>query len=643
MGGSDDSVAMMGDSFPLDSLPRTLFSSMTNDKLESQSGFNCENQFAPPFPAQPGVEVSKNDASNSNALPAAKPSSVGGLAERMAARAGFSAPPRLNTEAIKPPKLQSPYLTIPSGLSPTSLLESPVFLSNSMVQPSPTTGKFQFVSSRNNQDSTLTADNHNNVKENTFGDPSFAFKPIFESAPFTYLDAENKLFSTADESQMIEDPLNSQPNKNGLLFNQSNFSNPDNIDCPIYLPDNSSPPPDEHENVDQRTSEDPTSSEDGYSWRKYGQKHVKGSEYPRSYYKCTHQNCQVKKKVERSHEGHVTEIIYKGAHNHPKPPPARRSGLGSNGDPVWSAMERANFAGIPEWKPNNLEQTSSLQLGWEYNSNLAQGGAQCELTEGVEDSSTLSNKEESDGVTHGSVSVGNDGELDESESKRRRMETYAQEVCGATRAIREPRVVVQTTSDVDILDDGYRWRKYGQKVVKGNPNPRSYYKCTSPGCNVRKHVERASHDLKSVITTYEGKHNHNVPTARNSGSVNSGGPNTQQAHNATNHIARPEPGPIRGRAAWLGRPPLTSFGLLGQPQVLRPGFGFGMSQPGPVSQGLGLYTGNHQPCLANEMGYMMMPKEELKMEPVMDSGLNSAVGFSAYQQLMGRLPLGPQM
>jgi len=43
----------------------------------------------------------------------------------------------------------------------------------------------------------------------------------------------------------------------------------------------------------------------------------------------------------------------------------------------------------------------------------------------------------------------------------------------ASRAVREPRVVVQTTSEVDILDDGYRWRKYGQKVVKGNPNPRS--------------------------------------------------------------------------------------------------------------------------------------------------------------------------
>ena len=68
-------------------------------------------------------------------------------------------------------------------------------------------------------------------------------------------------------------------------------------------------------------------SEDGYNWRKYGQKQVKGSEYPRSYYKCTHVNCPMKKKVERSHDGQVTEIVYKGDHNHPKPQPTRRLSL----------------------------------------------------------------------------------------------------------------------------------------------------------------------------------------------------------------------------------------------------------------------------------------------------------------------------
>lgn len=66
-------------------------------------------------------------------------------------------------------------------------------------------------------------------------------------------------------------------------------------------------------------------SEDGYNWRKYGQKQVKGSENPRSYYKCTYPNCPTKKKVERSLDGQITEIVYKGSHNHPKPQATRRS------------------------------------------------------------------------------------------------------------------------------------------------------------------------------------------------------------------------------------------------------------------------------------------------------------------------------
>ncbi|CAI0438892.1 unnamed protein product [Linum tenue] len=199
-------------------------------------------------------------------------------------------------------------------------------------------------------------------------------------------------------------------------------------------------------------------SEDGYSWRKYGQKQVKGSEYPRSYYKCTNPSCQVKKKIERSLDGQITEIIYKNAHNHPKPNQVRR-------------------------------------------------GAQLESSPTADDNPDI---DEGNGrncvkIERGSLVVKN----------------------------AEPRVVVQIESEVDILDDGYRWRKYGQKVVKGNPNPRSYYKCTSLGCSVRKHVERASHNLKYVITTYEGKHNHEVPAARNSNSLSSNGSSLSQASGNT--------------------------------------------------------------------------------------------------------------
>lgn len=36
----------------------------------------------------------------------------------------------------------------------------------------------------------------------------------------------------------------------------------------------------------------------------------------------------------------------------------------------------------------------------------------------------------------------------------------------------ESKVVLQTASDLGTFSDGYKWRKYGQKMVKGNPNPR---------------------------------------------------------------------------------------------------------------------------------------------------------------------------
>ncbi|KAJ6726659.1 WRKY TRANSCRIPTION FACTOR 48-RELATED [Salix purpurea] len=76
--------------------------------------------------------------------------------------------------------------------------------------------------------------------------------------------------------------------------------------------------------------------------------------------------------------------------------------------------------------------------------------------------------------------------------------------------IRQPRFAFVTKSEVDHLEDGYRWRKYGQKAVKNSPFPRSYYRCTNSKCIVKKRVERSSEDPTTVITTYEGQHCHHT-------------------------------------------------------------------------------------------------------------------------------------
>ncbi|KAI3695184.1 hypothetical protein L1987_78173 [Smallanthus sonchifolius] len=232
------------------------------------------------------------------------------------------------------------------------------------------------------------------------------------------------------------------------------------------------------------------SSDDGYNWRKYGQKVVKGSEFPRSYYKCTHPNCEVKKIFERSFTGKITEIVYKGTHDHPKPQSTRRLNAGA-------------LTSIHEDITDKILSITG-QTGISANSQ--------NIT--PEPSPRRSNDDHIDGGA-AQLNCPSDEVEDDPYSKRRRTDFGVLDVTPVLKPIREPRVVVQTISEVDILDDGYRWRKYGQKVVRGNPNPRSYYKCTSVGCPVRKHVERASHDPKAVITTYERKHNHEVPIARN--------------------------------------------------------------------------------------------------------------------------------
>lgn len=159
-------------------------------------------------------------------------------------------------------------------------------------------------------------------------------------------------------------------------------------------------------------------------------------------------------------------------------------------------------------------------------------------------------------------------------------------------------------------------------------------------------MERASHDVKSVITTYEGKHNHDVPAARTSSHVNanataqaSTGIQTHQVHNHRSEasqvqIQRPATLPLGS----------GSFNLpgTGRQQHLVPSHGFTFGMPG-----FGPLMSVHHPFLpqqhsANEMGYLMQ-KGEPNMEPTPEHGLNLPTTSSVYQEIMSRMPLGPHM
>ncbi|KAG8658320.1 probable WRKY transcription factor 20 [Manihot esculenta] len=405
----------------------------------------------------------------------------------------------------KLPISRSPCITIPPGLSPTSFLESPVLLSNVKVEPSPTTGSL-----------TKPQMEHGFLGSNTYSMkvPSNALEERKYSC-FEFRPHARSNLVPADmnhqRSECVQGQCQSQSHppspavKNEMAVPSNEFS----LTAPLPTVTSGVSAPTEIDSDElnqmgisnsglQASQSDHKGgngismpSDDGYNWRKYGQKHVKGSEFPRSYYKCTHPNCEVKKLFERSHDGQITEIVYKGTHDHPKPQPSRRYAAGA----VLSMQE------------DRSDKISSLPGGDDKSSSaFGQVPNTIEPNNAPELSPVMANDDSIEGAE----------DEDDSFSKRRKMDTGGFDVTPVIKPIREPRVVVQTLSEVDILDDGYRWRKYGQKVVRGNPNPRSYYKCTNAGCPVRKHVERASHDPKAVITTYEGKHNHDVPTARSS-------------------------------------------------------------------------------------------------------------------------------
>ncbi|GAB4825272.1 hypothetical protein Ancab_008145 [Ancistrocladus abbreviatus] len=239
-------------------------------------------------------------------------------------------------------------------------------------------------------------------------------------------------------------------------------------------------------------------SEDGYNWRKYGQKNVKGNEFIRSYYKCSYHNCQVKKQVERAHDGQITDTTYFGKHDHPKPKPNLHV-------PVPSLL--SVHVHIPDHHPSTAAKVKSPDVhACTTDDTVAKETNHVSIIPASNEF-----KQVSVPTSSGTRDIGE--EIENSVQKRRKKGVDNVDAV-VDKPSNEPRIVVETVSAVDIVNDGYRWRKYGQKLVKGNRNPRSYYRCSNTGCPVKKHVERASHDSTVVITTYEGQHDHDMPLGR---------------------------------------------------------------------------------------------------------------------------------
>ncbi|KAI5073317.1 hypothetical protein GOP47_0011330 [Adiantum capillus-veneris] len=414
----------------------------------------------------------------------------------------------------------SKHFTISPGISPASLLESPILFNTQQAYPSPTTGTLSLQCNTSREHLHVGLSRGIDSWDMNKSDDSFIFKPLLAAAecgsPVKISIGTSAMFGekNADYADWHSQAQESEE----LCYSQLPACN-SGQELVSEIVSSVIEPQDYLEletmiQVDLKPSGVPFNSNarlsiDGYNWKKYGQKQLKNSANPRSYYKCSHSFCSAKRQVERSQEGEITEIMYKGDHNHPKPQGTRRGARSDNrivNDPE---------EGHRDIMGQNSVTPRKMLHGKAFDDSFLLPGLRQDGLSGTSEVScaSLTSNDEDD---YGEASIACENVDNEHDSKRRRIENEPEK---PFRTMREPRVVVQTVSDVDILDDGYRWRKYGQKVVKGHFYPRNYYKCTNYGCGVKKHVERSSSDVTSVITSYDGKHNHGVLAARGASGV----------------------------------------------------------------------------------------------------------------------------
>ncbi|KAF8033756.1 hypothetical protein BT93_C0119 [Corymbia citriodora subsp. variegata] len=236
---------------------------------------------------------------------------------------------------------------------------------------------------------------------------------------------------------------------------------------------------------------------DGYNWRKYGQKQVKSPIGSRSYFRCTNSECSAKKIECSDLLSQTIETVYRSSHNHDPPQKVRdgrqRSQVKSARIIAESEVVEHPVRMLPESDPS----VASSEQKNESPSSISE--REIEKVNGFDANDGIVAKQEND----------NNPEPKPRGKKNRLLRSSSPSKPG-----KKPKYVVHAAGDVGISADGYRWRKYGQKMVKGNPYPRNYYRCTSAGCPVRKQVETAIDNASAVKITYKGIHDHDKPVPK---------------------------------------------------------------------------------------------------------------------------------